>query len=457
MTVSAGERSVDLRDGELASNCPPSIEQSTRASRCKPTWLGSRCLVLAARDPRGPSNGGTIVTRSLIEAAAACFRHVDVHQVVGRLTSASGHWTPPPNAHLHGTTPIGLAGLGRMAFSLARGRSANASLGATRYREVHRIREAEYDLEIVDLVRAAGSLRPKTEVPRVVHLQDLLSDRYLRESSFEGDSLSVGPLASIARVPFLGSLAKPAAQRLLITEAGRLYKEEVALAKQADAVLLSGREESLALDLRCGHTTTTWMPIPTTAREAGPNISTGPIQLRFLGRLDYEPNIRALEEISRRILPDLRQVLPAHDVEVAGALDDERVAVRLAKLPGLRLLGYIDDLDAFLDSSTILIAAMSDPGGAKVKVIDTLLRGGFVVAPHQIARGLGLRDCPGLLTCENPEDYRRAVQGVIDLPVEERISRARTTASLAERIFGQESVAARYRHTFDQALKSREV
>ena len=67
--------------------------------------------------------------------------------------------------------------------------------------------------------------------------------------------------------------------------------------------------------------------------------------LVFTGRMDYRPNIDAVQWFAREVLPVLRQRVPAARFWIVGAAPSSQVRA-LAELPGVQVTGRVPDTQA---------------------------------------------------------------------------------------------------------------
>ena len=104
--------------------------------------------------------------------------------------------------------------------------------------------------------------------------------------------------------------------------------------------------------------------------------------LLFVGSFTHTPNVDALDVLEREVMPRLWRERPELELAVAGrgrkrATADERV----------RLLGFVDDLDALADRSVALVAPLRFGAGLKGKIGYALARGLPVVTTAVGAEG----------------------------------------------------------------------
>jgi len=113
--------------------------------------------------------------------------------------------------------------------------------------------------------------------------------------------------------------------------------------------------------------------------------ASAPPRALFLGDYQHAPNADAAVRIAERLLPALRASMPSCELWLAGP-HQERIA-GLARLPGVRLLGYVERLPELFGSVRLLLAPLFLGGGFRVKSLAALAHGVPVVTNALGARG----------------------------------------------------------------------
>jgi polysaccharide biosynthesis protein PslH len=122
-------------------------------------------------------------------------------------------------------------------------------------------------------------------------------------------------------------------------------------------------------------------PVP----EGPADPASAPPRALFLGDYQHAPNADAAVRIAERLLPALRRGQPECELWLAGP-HQQRIAA-LARLPGVRLLGYVERLPELFGSVRLLLAPLFLGGGFRVKSLAALAHGVPVVTNALGARG----------------------------------------------------------------------
>lgn len=174
----------------------------------------------------------------------------------------------------------------------------------------------------------------------------------------------------------------------------------------------------------------------------------GPPRLLFVGGLDYPPNLEAATELVERHLPALRAAFPGLVVRLVGR-DPAGSSARWRGLPGVELLGpVVDLLPVYRDSHAAYLPIRSG-GGTRLKILEAWALGLPVVSTAVGCEGLPAVDGEHLRLFDAPEQGVAALRSVLDGqgPGLRRRGRA-----LVEAEFGAAAAIARWRAVRAAAL-----
>ncbi|MGY6588809.1 MAG: glycosyltransferase [Wenzhouxiangella sp.] len=129
--------------------------------------------------------------------------------------------------------------------------------------------------------------------------------------------------------------------------------------------------------------------------------------LMFVGGFQHVPNVDAALWLVESIFPLIRAELPDVELHLIGSrMPREILAI---KQPGVRVEGFVADLDPFLAGCRISLAPLRYGAGVKGKVNQAMSHGLPVVATPCAAEGMFLVDGQDVLVAEQAEDFARAV------------------------------------------------
>jgi glycosyltransferase involved in cell wall biosynthesis len=122
----------------------------------------------------------------------------------------------------------------------------------------------------------------------------------------------------------------------------------------------------------------------------------------FAGVMDAAPNVTAAEFLAREVMPHLRAAVPSARLVIVGRRPTPAVR-RLSRLPGIDVIGEVDDMPAWLAASSVCVCPMVSGTGIKNKLLEGMACGVPIVATPLALRGTTALPGRDLLLGEGPE------------------------------------------------------
>lgn len=138
-----------------------------------------------------------------------------------------------------------------------------------------------------------------------------------------------------------------------------------------------------------------------------------PPRLLFVGSLDYPPNLEAVTELVERHLPVLRAAFGALTVRIVGK-DPHGVGARFANVPGVELVGPVDDVAPHCRDVHAAYLPIRSGGGTRIKILEAWALGVPVLSTAVGCEGLPAEDGVHLRRFETPEQGVAALRAVLD-------------------------------------------
>jgi glycosyltransferase involved in cell wall biosynthesis len=167
-------------------------------------------------------------------------------------------------------------------------------------------------------------------------------------------------------------------------QVGRLLHDELRVARAADAVGTFDAEEAQFYRSH-GVRDARWMDITLPPGKQVAVAST-PRRLVLMGTRDWPPNQEAFEE-ALRLWPRIAEGIDGAELCVIGAKAANAPEPQYP--PGVRDLGFVDDLAGFLGTCRAMIAPIRTGGGVRVKILDAARMGLPVVGTTAAVGSLG--------------------------------------------------------------------
>ncbi|MBN2021543.1 MAG: TIGR03087 family PEP-CTERM/XrtA system glycosyltransferase [Pirellulales bacterium] len=198
-------------------------------------------------------------------------------------------------------------------------------------------------------------------------------------------------------------------------EGRRLRRLESSLPRQADAVTVVSRQEA---DLYRGFCPSDRIFTISNGvdldyfqpREAPAAIA--PPRCVFVGALDYRANVDGVQWFAERVWPVVHRERPDARFQLVGS-HPARAVRRLAELPGVELIGAVDDVRPWLAAAALVVVPLRVARGIQNKVLEGLAMGRAVVATPQAIEGLAVQPELHLSRAHAPEEWIETVCGLL--------------------------------------------
>ena len=156
-------------------------------------------------------------------------------------------------------------------------------------------------------------------------------------------------------------------------------------------------------------------------------------KLMYVGFLGWEPNAQGLLWFIESVWPLLVSRQPDLVFDIVGKGADERLRAAVARHPGIRLRGFVEDLQTVYRESRVSVAPLLFGSGMKVKVLDSMARGMPTVTTPVGAEGIAAESGRHLLIAEDAEAMADQVLAALSFPELWRRLRTESRALVRER------------------------
>ncbi len=134
-----------------------------------------------------------------------------------------------------------------------------------------------------------------------------------------------------------------------------------------------------------------------------------PQSVVFWGRLDFAPNVDAVDWFARAIWPSLHQRFPKAVWRIVGHSPVPSVQ-RLAHEPGVEVIGSVPDVRPFARDAAVTVLPLRCGGGIKNKLLEAAAMARPIVASPRAVAGLAMSDgdAPAIV-CDSPNAWVDAI------------------------------------------------
>jgi protein-tyrosine-phosphatase/glycosyltransferase involved in cell wall biosynthesis len=178
-----------------------------------------------------------------------------------------------------------------------------------------------------------------------------------------------------------------------------------------------------------------------------------PAALVFTGSMDWHPNEDAVLHFLHAVLPRIRKEVPDVSFTVVGRNPGARLRAA-ADEAGVLVTGTVEDIRPHVATAAVYVVPLRIGGGTRLKIFEALAMGKAVVSTGVGAEGLPLAPGSHFLQADAPEEFARAVVGLLRDPVRRR-SLGEAGRRLVETRFSWPTVAEILETRLGEALDRR--
>lgn len=254
----------------------------------------------------------------------------------------------------------------------------------------------DFQAAYIHLFRMAPYLEEAKEIYRIVDLTDVIS----KEISM---SLKYRSIPS----------------RLLYTiEKKRIQDYEKRLCTNFDEVWLISDSDRQILVGNCNNDNIQVVPNGIDTHKFHPiNITPVPHSIIFTGHFGVTHNIDAAIVLVSKILPIIHKVFPDCTLNLVGASPSKAI-LKLGEIHGVKVTGYVEDLNQYLNQATIFVAPLRFAAGIQNKVLEAMAAARPVITTSVVNEGLKAIDGSELIIADDPHDMAKSILKLFETPLE---------------------------------------
>ncbi len=147
----------------------------------------------------------------------------------------------------------------------------------------------------------------------------------------------------------------------------------------------------------------------------------------FIGKLDYRPNVDAVEWLRNDIWPRIRRSCPIATLDIVGRDPLPRVS-RLGGSDGVTVVGEVADERPWFQQADLLVVPMRMGSGVRLKVLQAMATGTPIVSTTLGIAGVAAEDGNSVLIGDSSAEFaRQTVRLLGDQALQRKISAAALT------------------------------
>lgn len=134
----------------------------------------------------------------------------------------------------------------------------------------------------------------------------------------------------------------------------------------------------------------------------------------FVGAMDWEPNIDAVEYFCDQVWPAVKKSVPSAHFRIVGRNPGRRVQ-KLAS-ESVEVTGSVPSVQSHLQEAAVVVVPLRIGGGTRLKIYEAMAMGKAVVSTSVGAEGLDVHDGRDLMLADEPITFGQAVTRLLKEP-----------------------------------------
>ncbi len=236
--------------------------------------------------------------------------------------------------------------------------------------------------------------------------------------------------------------------------ARRMKAYETAYFPKFDALMAITPEEQ-AMMRQMGYSgTTALIPAGVDIAKFSPNPS---IQARagtmcYIGGMDWQPNIEAVQWFVSEVLPLVHRTHPSAEMHIAGKRMPAEVRA-FGEAHGAFMHPDVPSAADFIQSHAMLLVPLLSGGGMRLKIVEAMSLGVPIISTRIGAEGVAVRHGESILLADTAEEFAHAISELLHSPNLAQ-ALARNARDIALREYSWENIAQKMSMLYEQVQKA---
>lgn len=301
------------------------------------------------------------------------------------------------------TLARGVDYIGRLSSPLpyAVGRFASKVVQA----EIQRLfDERRFDVAICDFLDAAVNFPAHLATPSILFQHNVETEIWRRHAA---------------------TAANPLKKRMYAVEFRKMLRYEQQMVRKFDHVIAVSEHDRGLMETWVEGSRITVVPTGVDLEQYKPNLEgqANSSLVVFVGAMDWEPNVDAMEYFCREVWPAVLNKVPAAKMRIVGRNPGDRV--RALAGPSIEITGRVLSVVDHLHQAAAVVVPLRIGGGTRLKIYEAMAAGKAVVSTSIGAEGLDVRHGKDIVLADSAESFSSAVAGLLqDQGLREKYGRA---------------------------------
>ena len=198
-------------------------------------------------------------------------------------------------------------------------------------------------------------------------------------------------------------------------EANKARAFEIDVVKRAHAVVAISESDREGMRRLANVNSTV---VPQVVSFARSEWSSGRTKAIYVGNLAWHPNAEGLDWFAREVWPKVRREIPDAELRVVGSglakgADGKTVVPQAWRVPGIEVVGFVDDLNSVYADAAVFISPILSGSGIRIKVLEAMRSGIPLVTTEEGALGLPITHERHALVSRGADEFARDVVRVL--------------------------------------------
>jgi glycosyltransferase involved in cell wall biosynthesis len=271
--------------------------------------------------------------------------------------------------------------------------------------------ERAFDVVVCDFLDAAVNFPSQFAIPTVLFQHNVESEIWRRHVATERN---------------------PARKFLYQVECKKMLSYEQNVVRKFDHIIAVSEHDKRLISEWTDPSRITVVPTGVDVRQYHPDVSpraNEPLVL-FVGAMDWEPNIDAVEYFCREIWPSIQTKVPTARFRILGRNPVRRVQGLASR--SVEIIGSVPSVVDHLWQSVVVVVPLRVGGGTRLKIYEAMAAGKAVVSTTVGAEGLDVHHGEDILLADDPSAFAASVTMLLQ-DAETRGRYERAAAALAAR------------------------
>jgi len=286
-----------------------------------------------------------------------------------------------------------------------------------------------FDVVVCDFLDAAVNFPTQLTIPTVLFQHNVESEIWRRHAATQGNPLK--------KLIYQLEFSKMSAYERDIV---RKFRHVIAVSEH-DRQLMSRWVDPSRI---------TVVPTGVDLQQFRPGPSSSAPLVLFVGAMDWQPNVDAMEYFCREIWPLILAQIPEAKFRIVGRNPDSRVLSLRSN--SVEVTGSVPSVTDHLRDAGVVVVPLRIGGGTRLKIYEAMAMAKAIVSTSVGAEGLDVHQGQDIILADDPGSFAEAVLMLLRNP-ELRRRYENAAANLAAQ-YDWSAVSAKFAHALSSAINS---